>query len=102
MPSSIRSIIAFTSLITQILLIDAKIRKLISSKCCNLFVEFVEFVHELGVGGAVVHLFEEGGVGSAEGLEHGYAAAAEGLGLLYLYSAFYVDAVVGGLGRGVG
>ena len=44
-----------------------------------LLVEFVQFVEELGVGGAVVHFFEEGGVGSAEGLEHGYAAAAEGL-----------------------
>ena len=63
--------------------------------CYNLFVEFVELVHELAVGGAVVHFFEEGGVGSAEGLEHGYVAAAEGLGLLYLLATFYVGLVVG-------
>lgn len=66
-----------------------------------MFVEFVEFVKELAVGGGVVHFFEEGGVCSAEGLEHGYAAAAEGLGLVYLLAAYYVDSVVGGLGRGV-
>ena len=66
-----------------------------------MFVEFVELIHELAVGGAVVHLFQEGGVGSAEGLEHGYASAAEGFGLLYLLAAFYVDSVEGGLGRGV-
>ena len=39
-------------------------------------------------------------MGSAEGLEHGYAAAAESLGLVDLLAAFYVDSVVGGLGRG--
>ena len=55
----------------------------------------IKFVHELAVGGAVVHFFEEGGVGSTEGLEHGYAAAAEGFGLVYLLAAFYVDSVVG-------
>ena len=68
----------------------------------DLFVEFVELIHELAVGGAVVHFLEEGGVGSAEGLEHGYAAAAEGLGLVDLMTAFYVDSVEGGLGRGSG
>ena len=41
-------------------------------------------------------------MGSAEGLEHGYASAAQGLGLLDLEAAFYVDSVVGGLGRGSG
>ena len=61
----------------------------------NLFVEFVVLVHELAVGGAVFHFFEEGGVGSAEGLEHGYASAAEGFGLLYLLAAFYVGLLVG-------
>ena len=60
-----------------------------------MFVEFKEFIHELAVGGAVVHLFDEGGVGSAEGLEHGYASAAAGLGLLYLLATFYVGLVVG-------
>lgn len=68
----------------------------------DLFVEIVEFVHEFAVGGAVVHLQEEGGVGSAEGLEHGDAAAAEGFGLVDLLAAFYVDSVEGGLGRVAG
>lgn len=67
-----------------------------------MFVEFVELIHELAVGGAVVHLFEKSGVGAAEGLEHGDAAAAEGFGLVYLLAAFYVDSVKGGLGRGAG
>ena len=61
-----------------------------------LFIKFVEFVEELGVGGAVVHLFEEGGVGSAVGLEHGYAAAAESFGLVDFFAAFHVDSVEGG------
>ena len=39
-------------------------------------------------------------MGSAEGLEHG-DAAAEGLGLVDLLAAFYVDSVEGGLGRSV-
>ena len=68
----------------------------------DLFVEFVEFVHELAVGGAIVHFLEEGGVGAAEGLEHGDASTAHSLGLLDLEAAFYVDSVVGGLGRGAG
>ena len=41
-------------------------------------------------------------MGSAEGLEHGDAVAAQRFGLLDLEAAFDVDTVVGGLGRGAG
>ena len=41
-------------------------------------------------------------MGSGEGLEHGDAFSAQGLGLLDFEAAFYVDSVVGRLGRGAG
>lgn len=73
----------------------------------DLFVEFVELIHEFAVGGAVVHLFEEGGVGSAEGLEHGYASTAEGYARLFHYHSvrwgqFWGHSGRVGLGEGTG
>lgn len=63
-----------------------------------MFVEFKELVNEVAVCGAVVYLFEEGRVSSAERLEHGDSVASEGLRLFYLYDTFHVDPVEGGLG----